>query len=277
MAHQLATSPKLAKVDLSRLRSMNSGAAYLPPEIRERLIKRAENISHFGEGYGMSECTVAAVVQPFPGTIPSVTEAPGFTGVLLPSMKARVVREDGSDAGWDEPGELLICGDNIALGYHKNEKATRETFVNGWLHTGDRFRVDRHGRFFYCDRAKDTLKVSGTQVSPVEIEDTILAHPEGLASDVAVAGVPGARMLDERVPRAWVTLSLHGKRKGERYVAKALDEWVRTTLSRPKWLRGGVQVIDEIPKSPTGKVLRRKLQEAYEAAALKDGRVRSKL
>lgn len=93
---------------------------------------------------------------------------------------------------------------------------------------------------------QDTLKVSGTQVSPVEIEDTILAHPEYLVSDVAVAGVPGTRMDDELVPRAWVILSADGRRRGERYVVSAIDNWVRTRLSRPKWLRGGVQVVSEV-------------------------------
>lgn len=163
MAHQLATSPKLVKVDLSGLRSMNSGAAYLPPDIRDRLYKRAKNMPHFGEGYGMSECvrnphlwtetlltpsqTVAAIVLPFPGVVPDFQDAPGCTGLLLPSMKARIVREDGSEADYDEPGELLLFGKNVTLGYHNNEKSTRETFVDGWLHTGDKFKVDRRGRF----------------------------------------------------------------------------------------------------------------------------------
>jgi hypothetical protein len=84
------------------------------------------------------------------------------------------------------------------------------------------------------------------QVSPTEIEDTLLAHPGRLIVDAAVAGVPGARLADERVPRAWVVLSPEGKRRGERYVVGTLDSWVRDRLSRPKWLRGGVQVVEEV-------------------------------
>jgi len=277
MAHQLATSPKLAKADLNGLLSVGSGAAYLPPELRERLSARIPGLVAFNEGYGMSECTNAAIVMPFPRVFPQIEEVPGFTGILLPNMKARILREDGSDADYDEPGELYLWGGNISLGYHNNSTATRQTFLpGGWLRTGDRFRVDRIGRFFYVDRAKDILKVSGTQVSPTEIENTLLEHPEELITDVAVAGVPGTRLDDEMVPRAWVVLSEKGKRKGRTYVLSTLDKSVRSRLSKPKWLRGGMQVVDEIPKLPTGKVLRRKLQDEY-AASLRGKKSKAKL
>lgn len=98
----------------------------------------------------------------------------------------------------------------------------------------------------YVDRTKDTLKVSGTQVSPLEIEDTLLAHPGGLISDVAVAGVPGTRMSDEKVPRAWVVLSEHGRKTGRKQVAHELEAWVKERLSRPKWLRGGIGFVEEV-------------------------------
>ncbi len=73
----------------------------------------------------------------------------GMAGILLPYVEARVIREDGSEADYDEVGELLLRSPLIALGYLNNEKATKETFVDGWLHTGDRFYVDRQGRFLY--------------------------------------------------------------------------------------------------------------------------------
>jgi long-subunit acyl-CoA synthetase (AMP-forming) len=74
----------------------------------------------------------------------------GMTGILCPSLEARILREDGSDADYNEIGELIIRGPTIALGYWKNEKATKETFKDGWLYTGDRFYADRHGRFLYA-------------------------------------------------------------------------------------------------------------------------------
>lgn len=113
------------------------------------------------------------------------------------------------------------------------------------------------------DRLKDTLKVSGAQVAPVEIEQVLLSHPESLADDAAVAGVPSASSRDDRVPHAWIVLSPAGKALGAREATQRLDEWVREQLSRYKWLTGGLAVIDEIPKNPTGKVLRRVLVEEY--------------
>ena len=153
------------------------------------------------------------------------------------------------------------------MGYYKNPKATAETFdAEGWLHTGDRFKVDEVGRYLYVlcpsrsitatltsssyvDRAKDTLKVSGTQVSPLEIEDTLLAHPGKLTSDVAVAGVPGTRMSDEKVPRAWAVLSERGRRMGRKQVTHELEALVKERLSRPKWLRGGIGFVEEVSMS----------------------------
>lgn len=98
----------------------------------------------------------------------------------------------------------------------------------------------------YVDRMKDTLKVSGVQVSPSEIEIVILEHPARLISDVAVAGVPGVRLADEKVPRAWVVLSEKGKKRGANNVVRELDAWVKKRLSKPKWVRGGFSVIDEV-------------------------------
>lgn len=84
------------------------------------------------------------------------------------------------------------------------------------------------------------------QVSPTEIEDTILAHPDKLLVDVAVAGVLGGRIADERVPRAWVVLSEAGKRKGEAAVIKTIEAWTKETLSSYKRLRGGIEIVSEV-------------------------------
>ncbi|KAI0313846.1 acetyl-CoA synthetase-like protein [Amylostereum chailletii] len=272
--HQLVNSDKFAKLDLSSLVNVGAGAAYLPVDLRERFTARMNIdcpdlairtlfVLMPTLGYGMSECTVSAIFASYPGSLGGrVDYIPGMTGVLLPGMEARILRENGTDAAIGEPGELILRGPNVGLGYWNNERATKDTFLpDGWLRTGDRFRADDAGRFFYIDRIKDTLKVSGSQVSPSEIEVEIIEHPGGLITDVAVAGVPGSRMLDEKVPRAWIVLSEKGYKLGRQAVARELDAWVRERLSSPKWVRGGFEVVREIPKSPTGKVLRRKLQE----------------
>ncbi|KAN0129536.1 hypothetical protein V8E53_012718 [Lactarius tabidus] len=264
MVHQVLHNPELAKLDLGSLISATSGAAHLPPELRSAFERKAKNVSFMQEGYGMSEITFAAIALPVPGMFGGRIEpARGSTGILLPYLEARIVREDGSDADYGEVGELFLRSPTIALGYLNNEKATKATFVDGWLHTGDRFYVDKQERFFYVDRIKDILKISGQQVSPTEIEDTMLEHPSQLINDVAVAGVKGDRLSDELVPRAWVVLSRLGKEKGAEAVFAALDEWTRSRLSKHKWLRGGMQITNEIPRSPAGKILRRLLQDEH--------------
>ena len=115
----------------------------------------------------------------------------------------------------------------------------------------------------------------------MEIEDCLLSHPLKLISDATVAGVSGGRTSDEKVPRAWIVLSPLGKDKaagwGPEKTVKELDRWHKENLSKYKWLRGGFEIVDEIPKSPTGKVLRRVLQERYEKRGKRGGKVRSKL
>jgi acyl-CoA synthetase (AMP-forming)/AMP-acid ligase II len=157
----------------------------------------------------------------------------------------------------------------------------------------------------FADRAKDTLKVSGAQVSPAEIEAVILSHPSGFISDATVAGVSGGRTDDEKIPRAWIALTASGKDKvsrmnekgynGKEEMMNIVKEWVKKSLSRIKWLRGGVEIVEEvrmptnhlyelccihtyqiqIPKNTTGKVLRRVLQEQYEQSL--QTQVKSKL
>ncbi|KAG1882796.1 hypothetical protein F4604DRAFT_353071 [Suillus subluteus] len=265
LVHQLVHRPEFQAADFSTVQVVHCGAAYLPVSLSEALLSRFAGLERIGEGYGMSESTISIANKPIPGVLDGrAKNKPGSTGVLLPGIEVKVVREDGTLAAVNEPGELHVRSGCVALGYRNNPKATEETFVNGWLRTGDRIRIDEDGVLFFEDRAKDTLKVSGLQVSPVEIENTLLVHPDKLIIDASVAGVSGGRTLDERIPRAWVVLSPEGHKLGASATMAKLDVWVRESLSKYKWLRGGIEVVDMIPKSPTGKVLRRQLVEKYE-------------
>ncbi|THG97174.1 hypothetical protein EW145_g7663, partial [Phellinidium pouzarii] len=273
IVHQLVHSAKAHRTDFSSVLVAGCGAAYVAPELLERFRKMLGQPNkgrqvEILEGYGLSEATIGSLARVNPGQY-SMYPDPASTGVLLPGQEGRILREDGSEADFNETGELLIKGENVALGYWGDEQATRETFLpDGWLRTGDRFRVDEAGQFYYEDRLKDTLKISGAQVAPAEIERVLLTHPRGLVIDAAVAGVPaasqtGASSRDERVPRAWVVLSAAGLAIGEQKAAQELDAWVREQLSRYKWLTGGIAIVPEIPKNPTGKVLRRVLVDDY--------------
>ena len=313
LLHQVAHHKRFETTDFSSVLRFGSGAAALPTLLANKVKQRIPTVERVSSAYGMSEATISITIVPPPGALEGrVNNIDGSVGILIPGSEARIVRvrsdDDDSDTsddpskGWEgdgpgptcrpnEPGELWVRGPHVALGYYKNEKATKETFVNGWLRTGDLMRIREDGVLFFEDRAKDTLKISGMQVSPREIEDTLLAHPEGLLSDVTVSGVRGGRTADEKVPRAWVVLSPAGRRlvaevtksvaaelgraaakadkeagvaAGEKELVNRLEAWMHEALSRYKWLRGGVGIVEQIPKSPTGKVLRRVLVEAYE-------------
>ncbi|KAG1737862.1 uncharacterized protein EDB91DRAFT_1237828 [Suillus paluster] len=258
LIHQLVHHPRFKTTDMSSVKSVASGAAYLPSQLANQLSARFQDM----------ERTMVIAMKPIPGMLNGrAKNKPGSAGILVPGVEARIVRPDGSPAGPNEPGELLVRGGAAALGYKGNDKATRETFVDGWVRTGDQMRIDEDGVLFFEDRTKDTLKISGMQVSPVEIENTILAQPDKLITDVSVAGVSGGRTRDERVPHAWIVLSPTGTALGEKEVVARLDSWVQERLSRYKWLRGGIKIVETIPKSPTGKVLRRVLVEEYERQA----------
>ncbi|KAK1230616.1 hypothetical protein PQX77_006288 [Marasmius sp. AFHP31] len=284
--HQLAHHPKVSKDHFKSVMNAGCGAAYTPSELVKKFQEYLPVEMEFLVGYGMSEGTFNATVQPSLGTISLSTNTPilktpgeGSIGVLNPGMEGRVLREDGSDARPGEPGELFLRGGNIVPGYWENPVANRETFVwldgdekgkgkGRWLNTGDRVWVTEGGAVFYADRKKDTLKVSGSQVSPVEIENVLLAHPDRIITDASVAGVTpignaNRKDLEEKVPRAWVVLSDEGKRREENVIAE-LDRWSKESLSRYKWLRGGIEIVQEIPKNPTGKTMRRVLVDAYE-------------
>ncbi|KIJ17594.1 hypothetical protein PAXINDRAFT_167606 [Paxillus involutus ATCC 200175] len=266
LIHQIVHHPRFPTADFSTIQVVQCGAAYLPASLAEQLRARFPGVPRVGEGYGMSEATLSLSMKHVPGMLGGrAKNVPTSVGVLLPGVEARIVREDGSLAALNEPGELYVRSGCVALGYWKNEEATKATFKDGWLRTGDRTRIDGDGVVYFEDRAKDTLKVSGMQVSPMEIEEILLRHPDKLIIDVSVAGVSGGRTADERLPRAWIVLSTTGKALGAEETIKRLDAWVHSSLSRYKWLRGGISVVSQIPKSPTGKVLRRVLVNEYEA------------
>ncbi|KAG7092990.1 putative NRPS-like protein biosynthetic cluster [Marasmius oreades] len=289
--HQLVHHPDITKDHFKTLIAATCGAAYTPSALVDQFQKYLPVQIDFLLGYGMSEATYNASGQPPDGVTSSTgkplhkTHGEGAIGVLNAGTEARILREDGTDADVGEVGEFYVKGGNVVPGYWENSEANRETFVRfddedgryggRWLRTGDRMWSDADGALFYADRSKDTLKVSGSQVSPVEIENVLLAHPEKLITDVTVAGVTpndlvvststeSRKELGEKVPRAWVVLSEAGKRLGEQNVLGVLDRWHRESLSRYKWLRGGIGIVQEIPKNPTGKTLRRVLVDEYE-------------
>ncbi|KAI8629202.1 acetyl-CoA synthetase-like protein [Xylariaceae sp. FL1651] len=175
---------------------------------------------------------------------------PGSVGSLVANCYARLIDDDGKDVEPGSPGEILVKGPIVTKGYWKNDRANKDSFKDGWFCTGD-IAVFKDGFFFIVDRKKELIKYKGNQVAPAELEATLLSHPKIL--DAAVIGVPGE---GTEVPRAYVVANQR-EISGEEII-----EWFsRQGLSRYKQLRGGVVFLDAIPKSPSGKILRRNLRE----------------
>jgi 4-coumarate--CoA ligase len=242
----LARHPMVDDYDLSSVRTVLSGAAPLSPELA------AEAAARIGapvvQGYGMTE------LSPLSHATPWGEERPGTVGLLVPSCEARVVdAETGADLGVDEDGELWIRGPNVMKGYLNNAEATAATIDGeGWLHTGDIGHVDADGYWFIVDRVKELIKVKGFQVPPAELEALLLTHPA--VADVAVIGVPDEEA-GER-PKAFVVL-----KPGVEASANDLQEFVAEHVAHYKRL-SEVAFVDAIPKSPSGKILRRLLRDA---------------
>lgn len=257
MALLLAKHPCVDDFDLSTIRIMNSGAAPLTKEIQEAVFRRCR--IRIKQGYGLSETSPTTHEQRFEDWDKKI----GTIGRLQPNMQAKfcaVGAEEDTDgrpphelkAG--EIGELYVKGPNVFRGYWRNEQATKECLnEDGWFRTGDVGFVDEEGDFFITDRVKELIKYKGFQVPPAELEGYLLDHE--LIDDVVVVGVVSEELGTE-VPRAYVVRKggLAAVKDGD---ARTIITWLNAKVANHKKLRGGVKFVDEVPKSPSGKLLRR--------------------
>ncbi|PCH36900.1 amp dependent CoA ligase [Wolfiporia cocos MD-104 SS10] len=254
----LCKNPAISQFDLSSLRVVVCGAAPLSAELVRQLSSILPTV-HIGQGYGMTEAVGSLAFLQMEQKIGT----PGSAGRLLPGIIARVVRPDGSLAKLGQPGHLIVKGPCMALGYLNDEQATEETFVDGWLYTGDEVMVNEQAEVFILDRIKELLKVRGYQVAPAELEGHLLVHPD--VADVCVVGVPddynGEVPLAFVVPQADALNRMKNDPAEADRVKAALVKHVADAKVQYKWLTGGVHFIDAIPKNPSGKLLRRTLRD----------------
>ena len=241
IALALAKHPAIDGADLSSLRLIMSGAAPLGAELSEAVAKRLDVPTI--QGYGMTETSPVTHISPLePERIKG-----GSIGLPLPGTESRVIdpetREDGTR------GELLIRGPQVMAGYLNNEEATRHTIdADGWLHTGDVGEIDEDGYYTIVDRLKELIKYKGFQVPPAELEAILITHPA--IADCAVIGVPDEEAGE--LPKAFVVVS--GEVSDEEIMG-----YVAEKVSPQKKLRL-LERIEAIPKSASGKILRRQLK-----------------
>ncbi len=246
----LAKHPAVDSFDMSSMRKIFCGAAPLGGDLAE---EAAERIGcPVVQGYGMTE------LSPISHATAGADSKPGSSGITVPNTECRLVNPDGEDEGVDGEGELWVRGPQVMKGYLNNPEATAATIdADGWLHTGDVARIDADGHTYIVDRVKELIKYKGFQVPPAELEALIVTHPA--VADVAVIGIPDVEAGE--LPRAYVVL-----KPGAEAEAEELQEFVAGHVATYKQIRE-VVFADEIPKSASGKILRRFLRDQAKAEA----------
>ncbi len=228
--------------DTSSLRTCISGGQSLPVEVLHGFEEAFD--CKILEGYGLSETSPVACQNR-----PDRERKPGSIGVPIDGVQMKVVDESGAELPPDEVGEILIKGPNVMKGYWRNPEATAETIVDGWLHSGDLGRTDEDGYFYVVDRKKQLIIRGGYNVYPREVEEVIYEH--SAVREAAVVGVPHPELGEE----VGAAVALHD---GAEAAPEEISEFVKERLAAYKYPRL-VWFIDELPKGPTGKILKREI------------------
>jgi benzoate-CoA ligase family protein len=244
LAHQPEVGAR--DFDLRSIRHAISAGEALPPALFERFKQR------FGieilEGLGSTEALHMFIANR-PGAV-----RPGSSGQVIDGYEARIVDDHDQDVAIGEIGNLLISGDSVCTAYWNKHHRSKETMRGHWLVTGDKYSRDADGYFWYAGRSDDMLKVGGVWVSPIEVENTLIAHPAVL--ECAVIGSEDHDGLTK--PAAFVVL--RSGMTGDQSLAGELRDFVVARLAsykRPRW----IHFLPELPKTATGKIQRFKLRE----------------
>jgi 4-coumarate--CoA ligase len=246
----LGKSPVVENYDLSTIRMMNSGAAPLTRDIVDAVWNRLK--IPIKQGYGLSETSPTTHTQPWETWRTKI----GSVGRLLPNQTTKYMNDEGKEVAAGETGELWIKGPNVFMGYLNNEEGTKNALTDdGYFKTGDVGYQDEDGNFYITDRIKELIKYKGFQVPPAELEGLLIGHPD--IEDVAVIGIQDYERGTE-VPRAYV-VPRKGLEAGKGLESKIM-KWLEGKVASHKRLRGGVKFVDEVPKSASGKILRRVLK-----------------
>ncbi|KAF7324882.1 AMP binding protein [Mycena kentingensis (nom. inval.)] len=287
----LARHPAVDQYDMSSLEYLLSGAAPLGPDLVKMVQKRMMSkrtgkargpVVRITQGYGLTETSPSTHTLDFSEC--SDPRRIGSIGTLLSNLEARLVEDDEGDVVVDAPvgkrGELWIRGKIVMKGYLNNEAATKNAITpDGWFKTGDVAIRDKDGYYFIVDRKKELIKYkasSGFQVPPAELEALLLTHPD--VADAAVIGIASVQEATE-LPRAYVVHANPTKvasDKAKEQFARSVQKWIEPKVAKHKYLRGGVKVIDVVPKSAAGKILRKELREAAKKEAER-GEIKARL
>jgi 4-coumarate--CoA ligase len=245
----LALSPTEKKHKLASVRCAWGGGAPLDISTQKFFDALLPPSSPFTQVWAMTETSCFACIHTYPEA-----DTTGSIGRFLPNIDVKLLDDSGLEiSAFDTPGELAIRGPTITRGY-VNRARNLDFDTDGYFRTGDILYVKKETQKWYIiDRKKDLIKVRGFQVAPAELEGVLLEHP-GVA-DVAVVGVQNSGG-DSELVRAFVV-----KKEGVELGETEVKKWVEQRLSKYKWLEGGVRFLDMLPKTASGKVLKRVLRD----------------
>ncbi|KAK5949304.1 Acyl-CoA synthetase actt5 [Knufia fluminis] len=253
----IINSPVTKKYSLKSVRRIGCGAAPLDAESQNRLQALCADDCVFTQVWGMTETTSALSLFRYP----EMDDTGSVGNLFLPGTDVKLIDDEGRDVtGFDVRGELCVKGPTIIKGYYNNERANAESWDSeGYFKTGDILYCDgKMGKWYVVDRKKELIKVRGFQVAPPELEGLLLTHPD--IADCAVIGIPGRNKAhDDEKPRAYVV-----KQAGSKLTEDDVKKLISDNLAGYKRLTGGVVFVPEIPKSPSGKILKRVLRESLE-------------
>ncbi|GAH33789.1 unnamed protein product, partial [marine sediment metagenome] len=239
-------------LDLSSLEFVICGAAPLPVNVFREFEETFK--CRIVEGYGLTEGTCASSVNPIP-TDTEDRRKVGSIGIPLPGNEMKIVDSDGNDLPPNSKGEILVKGDNVMKEYFKNPEANAQTLKDGWLYTGDIGHIDEDGFFYITDRKKDMIIRGGENIYPREIEEVLYSHPA-----VSLATVIGVRdKIYGELPKAFIIL-----KEGKSVTPEEILKFCKENLADfkiPKY----VEFRDDLPKTPTGKIMKQVLRDEEKA------------
>jgi long-chain acyl-CoA synthetase len=254
MLQRIVDHPDADRHDLSSVSRILTGAAPVPAALLERIYKVIGANTVVMTAYGLTEASAIVTLEHITLSATGQIQRPKSIGRVLPGMELHILREDGTPCDAGEVGEISVRGPNVMLGYFRDPVETAKALRDGWLRTGDLGVFDAKGDGYIVDRKKDVIIRGGQNVYPVDIED-VLYHVPGVR-EVAVIGEPHEAL--GQVPVAFVSLKPGSTVSADALMARCKEELAYYKVPR------SIHILDDLPKGPTGKILRRGLRVEFQ-------------